>query len=224
MGKERKVLHIEGVATRDRPEPCVGRSRGRRRSVGRGRAGPAIEPRNRRSLGCRRVVDRRKATPARPRSGALAAECPARALQLLRRARQQRGAVRLPPPGGATVAAFASRRSQRAYVTWERMDRIAARWLPPARILHPWPEARFDATTPRQKPSELDAHAGICAGGCPKARMDEVPNGRRAVPTATVSPLIAGGSRAAGRGGWDWGVAAARWVAAGPRGLGAGVC
>jgi RNA-directed DNA polymerase len=45
-----------------------------------------------------------------------------------------------------------SRRSQRAYVTWERMDRIAARWLPPARILHPWPEARFAATTRGRSP------------------------------------------------------------------------
>jgi hypothetical protein len=45
-----------------------------------------------------------------------------------------------------------SRRSQRAYVTWEQMDRITARWLPPARILHPWPGARFDATTRGRSP------------------------------------------------------------------------
>ena len=41
-----RVLCIEGVAIHDGPEPCVGRSRERRRSVGRGRAGWAIEPRN----------------------------------------------------------------------------------------------------------------------------------------------------------------------------------
>ena len=41
-----RVLYIEGVAIHGGPEPCVGRSRGRRRSVGRGRAGWAIEPRN----------------------------------------------------------------------------------------------------------------------------------------------------------------------------------
>jgi len=41
-----KVLYIEGVAIHGGPEPCVGRSRGRRRSVGRGRAGRLIEPRN----------------------------------------------------------------------------------------------------------------------------------------------------------------------------------
>src|SRR5450755_4092433 len=31
-----KTLYIEGVASHDGPEPCVGRPRGRRRSVGRG--------------------------------------------------------------------------------------------------------------------------------------------------------------------------------------------
>jgi RNA-directed DNA polymerase len=41
-----RVLYVEGVAIHDGPEPCVGRPRGRRRSVGRGRAGWAIEPRN----------------------------------------------------------------------------------------------------------------------------------------------------------------------------------
>jgi hypothetical protein len=29
---------------------------------------------------------------------------------------------------------------------------LAAEWLPPARILHPWPNQRFDATHPRQVP------------------------------------------------------------------------
>ena len=45
-----------------------------------------------------------------------------------------------------------SRRSQRGYITWQRMDRITARWLPPARILHPWPEVRFAATTRGRSP------------------------------------------------------------------------
>jgi group II intron reverse transcriptase/maturase len=39
------------------------------------------------------------------------------------------------------------RRSQRVSLTWERMHRLADRWLPPVRILHPWPDARFDART-----------------------------------------------------------------------------
>jgi RNA-directed DNA polymerase len=39
------------------------------------------------------------------------------------------------------------RRSQRTTVTWERMSRLADRWLPQPRILHPWPEERFHART-----------------------------------------------------------------------------
>jgi len=36
-----------------------------------------------------------------------------------------------------------SRRSQRASVTWERMKRYTARWVPPAVLVHPYPAARF---------------------------------------------------------------------------------
>lgn len=36
-----------------------------------------------------------------------------------------------------------SRRSQKAHVTWERMRRSARRWLPRARIVHPWPDERL---------------------------------------------------------------------------------
>jgi RNA-directed DNA polymerase len=39
------------------------------------------------------------------------------------------------------------RRSQRTRINWDRMSRIATRWLPPARIMHPYPEMRFDART-----------------------------------------------------------------------------
>jgi RNA-directed DNA polymerase len=38
-----------------------------------------------------------------------------------------------------------SRRSQKGHMTWERIKRYAKRWLPQPRILHPWPDARFDA-------------------------------------------------------------------------------
>jgi RNA-directed DNA polymerase len=41
------------------------------------------------------------------------------------------------------------RRSQKTTITWPRMNRIATRWLPPTRIMHPFPEARFAATHPR---------------------------------------------------------------------------
>src|SRR6266851_5557017 len=36
------------------------------------------------------------------------------------------------------------RRSQKGGFTWERMTRLVADWLPPPRILHPWPDERFD--------------------------------------------------------------------------------
>jgi group II intron reverse transcriptase/maturase len=39
------------------------------------------------------------------------------------------------------------RRSQRDRMTWTRMDRIATRWLPRARIMHPFPAERFAART-----------------------------------------------------------------------------
>ncbi len=57
------------------------------------------------------------------------------------------------------------RRSQKDKTTWARVLRLAAQWLPSARILHPWPNMRFDAMHPRQKPGARIAHAGICAGG-----------------------------------------------------------
>ncbi|MGH3851657.1 MAG: hypothetical protein ACRDRT_18525, partial [Pseudonocardiaceae bacterium] len=58
-------------------------------------------------------------------------------------------------------------RSQRTTITWERMSRLEARWLPTPRILHPWPEQRFRRQHPRQEPSAVVPHAGICAGGGP---------------------------------------------------------
>jgi group II intron reverse transcriptase/maturase len=39
------------------------------------------------------------------------------------------------------------RRSQRHRMTWQRMNVLVTRWLPRARVLHPWPEHRFDART-----------------------------------------------------------------------------
>ena len=39
------------------------------------------------------------------------------------------------------------RRSQKRRLTWERMAKHVNRWLPPAKICHPWPWERFDAKT-----------------------------------------------------------------------------
>jgi RNA-directed DNA polymerase len=44
------------------------------------------------------------------------------------------------------------RRSQRSRLTWARYGRIANRWLPPARIVHPHPSMRFAARTQGRSP------------------------------------------------------------------------
>jgi RNA-directed DNA polymerase len=44
------------------------------------------------------------------------------------------------------------RRSQRTTLTWERMRRLRARWLPFLGITHPWPDVRFDACTRGRSP------------------------------------------------------------------------
>jgi len=44
------------------------------------------------------------------------------------------------------------RRSQRHRLNWERMNRIATRWLPPAKVQHPFPNVRFDARTRGRSP------------------------------------------------------------------------
>ena len=41
------------------------------------------------------------------------------------------------------------RRSQRSRMTWARFRPLLIRWIPTARILHPHPNVRFDATHPR---------------------------------------------------------------------------
>ena len=40
-----------------------------------------------------------------------------------------------------------SRRSQNGRVRWDRMKRLIARWLPPARICHPYPSRRLGVST-----------------------------------------------------------------------------
>jgi RNA-directed DNA polymerase len=44
------------------------------------------------------------------------------------------------------------RRSQRSTLNWGRMSRLAARWLPPVKRVHPFPNARFDARTRGRSP------------------------------------------------------------------------
>jgi hypothetical protein len=78
------------------------------------------------------------------------------------------------------------RRSRRTHVTWTRMNRPASRWLPPARVRHPFPEVRFDAGT-------RGAQCGSSArwdlrGGRPQGRS--LPRSRpagRATPRSAAS-------------------------------------
>lgn len=62
------------------------------------------------------------------------------------------------PGNGPQLAAFRHRviwlwrnalrrRSQTHRITWERVHRYVARWIPPVRIHHPWPDQRYDVTT-----------------------------------------------------------------------------
>jgi hypothetical protein len=44
------------------------------------------------------------------------------------------------------------RRSQRSRMTWERMQTLVERWLPPSRLRHPWPVERFHAKTRGRSP------------------------------------------------------------------------
>jgi RNA-directed DNA polymerase len=44
------------------------------------------------------------------------------------------------------------RRGQRDRTTWARMRVLVRRWIPPARVVHPWPDARFDVKTRGKSP------------------------------------------------------------------------
>lgn len=44
------------------------------------------------------------------------------------------------------------RRSHKTRLDWRRMGRLADRWLPPARVQHPWPDERFDRRTRGKSP------------------------------------------------------------------------
>jgi hypothetical protein len=68
-------------------------------------------------------------------------------------------------------------RSQRGYLNWNRMNRLAARWLPPPRILHPYPDERLYVRT--EAGAQCVSSARWDLRGGPPAR---------AVPTAIAGP------------------------------------
>jgi RNA-directed DNA polymerase len=45
-----------------------------------------------------------------------------------------------------------SRRSQRSRISMDRLNRFMDRWIPVARVVHPYPMQRFDASHPRREP------------------------------------------------------------------------
>jgi len=57
------------------------------------------------------------------------------------------------------------RRGQRDTTSWTAIYRLADRWLPRARILHPWPDQRYAVNHPRWEPDALIGHVRFCAGG-----------------------------------------------------------
>jgi RNA-directed DNA polymerase len=57
------------------------------------------------------------------------------------------------------------RRSQRDKITWERIRKLADKWLPKPKTLHPWPSDRFAVKHPRWEPYAGIPHVRICAGG-----------------------------------------------------------
>ena len=80
------------------------------------------------------------------------------------------------PNNGAALAAFRHhvidlwrgvlrRRSDKDQTTWDRINHLAAWWLPRPRICHPWPNRRFAVTHPRWEPYAGKPHVRFCAGG-----------------------------------------------------------
>lgn len=57
------------------------------------------------------------------------------------------------------------RRGQTRPATWEKMQRYVARYLPKARVLHPWPEQRFRVRHSRWEPYAGNRPVRFCAGG-----------------------------------------------------------
>ncbi len=57
------------------------------------------------------------------------------------------------------------RRSQKDHTTWQRINTLAAEWLPKPHIRHPWPSVRFAVRHPRWEPYALIGPVRFCAGG-----------------------------------------------------------
>ena len=118
------------------------------------------------------------AASARLRAGQMAGKRGARALRLLCRARQQQGGQGIPGPGGQALApgAAAPQPADPPELGTHGPSRHPV--ASPGPDHAPLAERAVRRPHPKQEPSALAAHAGICAGGGPPIR---------AVPTATAS-------------------------------------
>ena len=96
-----------------------------------------------------RGESRTQATHARPRPGSrqVVARGGRRAHPLLRCAHEQPRAALFRFQVGRLWHRALSRRSQNGRVAWDRMRRLIDRWLPPARVCHPYPLRRLGVIT-----------------------------------------------------------------------------
>ena len=62
------------------------------------------------------------------------------------------------------------RRSQRSRLDWKRMNRLATRWLPPARVMHPFPDVRLSVRTRGAGAQCVSSARWDLRGGRPQGR------------------------------------------------------
>jgi len=62
------------------------------------------------------------------------------------------------------------RRSQRAQMCWERLTPVLNRWIPPPRVLHPYPDARLLRHSSFVRAVCVNALVRICAGAISDGR------------------------------------------------------
>ena len=137
---------------------------------GTGASGSAASPSQ---SGCGQAAGDQRRAPAPPasarsRAGQMASKRGARALRLLRRARQQRGNPGIPRPGGQALVPGAAA-SQPAHP-----PELGTHGPPRHPVSAPGPDQASMAERairrphPRQEPSAVIPLAGICAGGRPQ--------------------------------------------------------
>ena len=80
------------------------------------------------------------------------------------------------------------RRSQRTRISWARMGRLATRWLPPARVMHPFPDVRFNVRTQGRSPVRSQRPLGSVRGAARKGG----PYRDKAGPDTAASTAVRG--------------------------------